>query len=159
MNPNSHVPWRQSRDFSDGCRIQVFEIADDDLAIERFESLNQGRKPVQIRPLVRRLRPFRFVRESLEFFQRYEARKDAALTDNVRRRHMVGNAVDPCPQGAAAIVPLKTPPQLEVNILAQVAAFVRIRFVGPREPFERRSEAIRRIGVQRILIRVPRRDG
>ena len=60
---------------------------------------------------------------------------------------MMGNAVNPRPQGAAAIVSLKTPPQLEVNILAQIAALLRISFVGPREPFERRSELIHRIAI------------
>jgi hypothetical protein len=49
---------------------------------------------------------------------------------------VVGNAVDPRPEGTAAIVPQKTPPQLEMNVLAQVAALFRVSFVGPREPVE-----------------------
>jgi hypothetical protein len=49
---------------------------------------------------------------------------------------MVSDAVDPRPQGAAAIVLLKTPPQLKMNILAQVAALFGVSFVSPREPFE-----------------------
>jgi hypothetical protein len=60
---------------------------------------------------------------------------------------MMGNAVNPRPKGASAIVPLKTPPQLEMNVLAQIAALFRIRFVGSCEPFERRSELIYRITI------------
>ena len=48
----------------------------------------------------------------------------------------MGNAIDPGPQGTAGIVPLETPPQLKMNVLAQVAALFRIRFVGARKPFE-----------------------
>ena len=48
----------------------------------------------------------------------------------------MGNAVDPGPQGTAGIIPLKTPPQLEMNVLAQIAALFRVSFVGAREPFE-----------------------
>jgi len=49
---------------------------------------------------------------------------------------MVSDAVDPRPQGAAAIVLTETPPQLKMNVLAQVAALFRVRFVSPREPFD-----------------------
>ena len=53
---------------------------------------------------------------------------------------MVGNAVNPRSEGTAAIVPLETPPQLAMNVLAQVAALFRVSLIGPGEPFERRSE-------------------
>jgi hypothetical protein len=72
---------------------------------------------------------------------------------------MVGNAVDPRPEGTAAIVPLKTPPQLEMNILAEVAALFQVSFIGPREPVERRSELIQRVPIEGILIRLSGRDG
>jgi hypothetical protein len=49
---------------------------------------------------------------------------------------MMSDAVDPRPQRAAAIVLLETPPQLKINILAQVPALFRVSFVSPREPFE-----------------------
>jgi hypothetical protein len=71
-----------------------------------------------------------FVRKRFELFQCDETRTDAALTDDVRGCHVVGNAVDPRPEGTAAIVRLKTPPQLEMNVLAQVAALFRVSFVG-----------------------------
>ena len=47
--PHGHVPGRQPRDFSDGHRVQVLEIGNDYLAVERFEPLNQRRQPLQIR--------------------------------------------------------------------------------------------------------------
>ena len=51
---------------------------------------------------------------------------------------------------------LEAPPQLEVNVLAQVAAFFLIRFVSACEPFERGAELICRFAIKRILIRMSR---
>ena len=45
-----------------------------------------------------------------------------------------------------------------MNVLAQVAALFRVSFIGPREPFERRSEFIDRFPVLAILIRLAGRD-
>src|SRR5262245_42433940 len=42
VNPNCHVSWRQPGNLANGCRFHVFEVADDDLSIERFEPLNQS---------------------------------------------------------------------------------------------------------------------
>ena len=69
---------------------------------------------------------------------------------------MVSNAVNPCAEGASPIEMLETPPQLEVNVLAQVAAFFLIRFVSACEPFERGAELICRFAIKRILIRMSR---
>jgi hypothetical protein len=136
MNPHCNIRRRQTRDLANGCRIHVFEIRDDDLAIERFEPLNQGREPVQIYAPVNGGRTLGLVREHFELFQAYESRKDTVLTNYIGGRDVVSNAVDPRSQGTAAIVPLKTPPQLKMNVLAQVAALFRVSFVSPREPFE-----------------------
>jgi len=53
MNSHGNIRRRQTRDLADRCRIHVVEIRDDDLAIERFETLNQAREPVQIQAPVR----------------------------------------------------------------------------------------------------------
>jgi hypothetical protein len=45
---------------------------------------------------------------------------------------MVGHAINPGPQGTAGIVPLETPPQLKMNVLAQVLALFRVSLVGAR---------------------------
>jgi hypothetical protein len=39
MNSRSHILRRQARDFSNGSRIHLLEIRDDDLAIERLKLL------------------------------------------------------------------------------------------------------------------------
>jgi hypothetical protein len=49
---------------------------------------------------------------------------------------MVSDPIGPGPQGTPSIVPLETPPQLKMNVLAQVAALFWVSFVGAREPIE-----------------------
>jgi hypothetical protein len=66
---------------------------------------------------------------------------------------MVSNAVDPRPQGTAGIVLLKAPPQLKKNVLAQVAAFLRVGLVGTHEPFKWGTELLHRLPVQFVLMR------
>lgn len=72
---------------------------------------------------------------------------------------MMSDAVDPRPQGAAAIVLLKAPPHLKMNILGEVAPLFQISFVGPREPFECGSELFHGLPVEVILARLPSQDG
>src|ERR1700722_11627913 len=43
MNSHGHVRGRQARDLPNRCRIHLFEIRNNDLAIERLEPLNQLR--------------------------------------------------------------------------------------------------------------------
>ena len=71
---------------------------------------------------------------------------------------MVGDAINPCPRGATGIVLLETPPQLEVNVLAQVASLLRIGFVGSGEPFKRRAELVGGVRVEVILAGATRRN-
>jgi hypothetical protein len=118
VDPHRHVRGRQARDLSDGHRVHVFEIRDDDLAIQRLELLNQHRHPFQVDSLVRSNLALGHVREHIEFFQTDERRKIPVLTHDIRSSNIVNNAVDPGPERAAGIVPLKTPPQLKMNVLA-----------------------------------------
>src|ERR1700721_1081136 len=41
MNSHGHVRGRQARELPSRCRIHLFEIRNNDLAIKRFEPLNQ----------------------------------------------------------------------------------------------------------------------
>src|ERR1700682_5351866 len=66
---------------------------------------------------------------------------------------MVGNAIDPRPRRTTRIEPLKTPPQLKMDLLDQVATLFRVNLVRPREPFERGIVSVRRAPVQVILAR------
>ena len=96
--PHGHISWRQSRDFSNGRRVHVFQIGDDDLAVKRLELLNQHRQPLQIDALVRGELALVFVGKHFEFFQTHKIRKNAALAQDVRSGNMVGNAIDPGPR-------------------------------------------------------------
>src|SRR5262245_12838875 len=58
VNADGNVSWRQAGDLSGGLRVQVLQVADDDLAIERFQSLDQRGEPLQIDPLIGRCRTF-----------------------------------------------------------------------------------------------------
>jgi hypothetical protein len=48
VNSHGDVAGGQSGNFSDGRGVQFFEIANDDLAVERFELLNERRQAFQI---------------------------------------------------------------------------------------------------------------
>ena len=72
---------------------------------------------------------------------------------------MVGNAVDPSPQRTAGIVPQETPPQLKMDILAQVTTSLRIGFVSTRKPFERGTVFPHCIPVQILAAFRTRRNG
>lgn len=71
---------------------------------------------------------------------------------------VVSNAVAPGSQGAAAVVLIKTPPQLKMDILAQVAALFRVGFVGGRKPFESGAPSFYGGFVKFIRTRSYRRD-
>lgn len=128
---HGHVPRRQTRDFADGHRVHVFEIRDDDLAIERFELLDQPGQAVEIETPVRG--GFVFGGKHVEIFQSHQIFEDAALAKDVRRGDMVGNAIDPGPQRTAGVELLKAAPQLKMNLLVQVTALFRVSLVSVRQ--------------------------
>jgi len=63
----------------------------------------------------------------------------AALPDDVRCGSVMGDAVYPGSQRALLIRARETAPEREVNFLTQVAAFIRIEFISPRQPVEGRT--------------------
>jgi len=71
---------------------------------------------------------------------------------------LASDAVGPGPQETAGIVTLKTPPQLKMNVLAQVAALCRVSLIGAREPSQGRAVFIHCVPVQVILAPVCGRD-
>lgn len=158
MNSHRNVAWREARNFRDGSRIHVFQIKNDDLAIERFEPQHHRREAVQVDAPVGRRLPLGPVWKCFELFQREQPREETAFADDVRSRYVMGDAVNPRPQGATAIEALKAPPQLKMNVLGKIAALFRIGFVSSSEAIEGGSESIYRLPVQGILIRWSRRD-
>ena len=73
VNFHGYVPRRQACDFSDGCSVHLFEVEDDDLPVEGFESLNQGFQALQITVVVYENLGLSRVRKSLEIVQIHEA--------------------------------------------------------------------------------------
>jgi len=159
MNSHGGVAGGQSSDFRDRRGVQFFEIADDDLAVDRFELLNQRRQPFQIDALVRGGFALLFVGKGFELFKAHQSRESPALAKNMRGRDVVSHAIDPGAQGTASVETLEAPPQLKVNLLEQVATFFRVSFVGARETIERTRELFRSVAVHIVLARVSGGDG
>ena len=153
MNSHGDVGGREACDLTNCCCIQVFEIGNDNLAIKRFQTLNQRSEPVQIHTPVGLGQAAGLVGGRFELFQADKSRIDAPFANDVRRPHVVRNAVRPRPQRTPCIVALKAPPELKVNFLAQIATLFRVDFVGIDQPFERRTELVDRLFVEVVLSR------
>ena len=69
----------------------------------------------------------------------------------------MSNPVDPGPKGASAVESSQAPPERNVNLLQQVATFIRITFIRPRQPFERRTERRGGLGIPLFLTGRPGR--
>ena len=63
----------------------------------------------------------------------------------------MGDSEDPGSQGAALIERTKTSPQLKVDFLAEVAAFLFIRFIAAKEPGQRSPKLADCLLVQLVL--------
>lgn len=68
---HGYVCWGEARDLSDGCGVGIFEVEEDDLPVQRFESLNQSFQALQISTLVEGLCLI-FAGKSLKLFQIHE---------------------------------------------------------------------------------------
>jgi hypothetical protein len=130
VNPDCYVVWGQAGDFRDGCGVHVFQVGDDDLAIEGLEAVNQGEQAPAIDGLIGGQVRGGVVREGFQVFQADEGGPGAALAEDVRDGYVVGDAMGPGPEGTAGFVLLQAPPELEVDLLGEVAALVGVGFVG-----------------------------
>jgi hypothetical protein len=92
-------------------------------------------------------------------FETHKSGEGPALAKDMRSRHVVSHAIDPGAQGTAGIEALEASPQLKVNLLEQIATFVRVSFVGAREAFERSREFPGRVPIHFVLASVSNRDG
>ena len=110
VNSHGDVAGGQSSDFSDGRGVHFFEIADNDLAVERFELLNQCCQTLQVDSLVSGGFTLPRVGKYFELFEAHQRREGPALPKDMRGRHVVSDAIDPGAQGTAGVEALEAPP-------------------------------------------------
>src|ERR1017187_5987467 len=135
VNLGGDVARRQAGDLTDGRRVHTLQIREDDLAIQRLQSVHQRKKAAErlLAAGVRRRRAWHLV----QLFQaEQEIGFSAPLPHGVGRGGVVGHAIDPGAQRAARVPARETAPQRQVDLLEQVAAMVRVRLVGSGEPFQ-----------------------
>ncbi len=67
--------------------------------------------------------------------------------------HVMGDTVHPGSQRTSPVEMREAAPQLQMNVLEQIAARLRVRLIRAREPVERGTVALGHLSVQIILAR------
>src|SRR5687768_8942831 len=127
-HPGRHVARGDARHLRDLRRAQTLEVQNDELPVQRPQPLNQLHQareqhaPVGVRfdsdvPDI----------EVIESDQR--PRAPAPFVHHMRRRHVVGDAINPCAQRALTIEPIEAPPEIQVDVLEQVLTLVCVELV------------------------------
>src|SRR5262245_24922154 len=90
----------------------------------------------------------------LDLVHLFEAHESASLGsqlfDHVRSSGAVGHAVYPCAKRASPVEGLEALPQGDVDLLQQIARFVRIGFVDFHQALKRRSKVARGLDIQLV---------
>src|SRR6476661_4329385 len=77
-------------------------------------------------------------RRCVEVFEwQQDMRIRTPLPDDIRRRGIVRDTIYPGAQRRSTFEFVKAPPQGEVNLLQQIATFIRIQLISPDQPFDR----------------------
>jgi hypothetical protein len=120
----------------------VLEVEEHHLSIEWTQTLNQCVEPVQRATTIDALLAIDDLSESIQILRVYrdERRRSGPRPDDPRDRGVVGHAIHPRAQRAAAVIASQAPPQGDVNVLQQVASSVRVSFVAAGQPLERGAE-------------------
>jgi hypothetical protein len=92
-------------------------------------------------------------RHALDFLDAGERLPDSALPNHMPGRYVVGNTVHPGSERTSPIEMREAAPQLQMNVLEQITARLRVRLISAREPIERWTEALGHFPVQIILAR------
>ena len=153
MDLRGDVSCRSTRDLTNRRRVFPFQVKQHDLPIQRFELVDKFQEPIQIALPAHRLLTASLIRR---FLQHVEADKvpQLGLPQYVRRCHVVGYAVDPCPKRASPLESRKASPQRDVNLLQQVAALIGVGLMGTGEPSERRTMLGGDLLIQVVLAQV-----
>jgi len=141
---------RHADQLADCLCVHAFQIAEHHLTIERGELLNERPQPPDLQPAIEAVRGLGWIRRGrIELVQRDELMASKPEhPGNVCGGGVVGDAIDPRPQGAAPIERRQTPPNREVDVLEQIPEFVGIGFVSVREPLDRGAKRVENLMIE-----------
>jgi len=151
VNLRGNVAGRDPGHFRYRTGCLAFEVEQDDLAVERLESVNQIQKDCRREPLIDLCFAVDGRHSSLEGFQVHQPRGQAASSPNVGSAHIVRNAIDPSPQTAAAVKRPEAHPQLHMHFLKQISLPVRIGLITTGQPTYDGSICGACLRIQRVL--------
>jgi len=134
------VAGGEAGDFGGGGSVETFKVSKHHLAVERLELVDHGVEEVELVAM--------FGLVSLvvgDFSQLFEADEfaglEAHLAADVGGGGVVGDAIDPGAEGAAAVKGFEAAPEGDVDLLEQVAAEVGVGLPGKGEAPESRAES------------------
>src|SRR5271157_491860 len=149
LNPMDLAPdihHGQSRYLRNRFRVQIFQIRQNHLAVGRIEPLDQREQTRQRLATVRGGFDVFATGLNLGLFQSQKGRYipfTFGLPNDVRRRRVMRNTVDPGSKRAPSIELPQAAPQRQMDLLREVAPQVRIGFVGIGHPGESRAILLR----------------
>ncbi len=152
MNSGGDASRRQTRYVRNLRRAFAFEIEKNNLAIEWFQPMDQR---LQFRqffapPLLRRAGPRRWIdRQRIQF---HPTLRSLAPPRQMIGPDVVRHTINPCPQTAALVESLQAAPQLDVDLLQQVALPVRIALIASNQTPHGLAMLRLRLRIKPILI-------
>lgn len=147
MDFHGDVGWGQAGDVGDGGGIELFEVAKDDLAVDRLQLEDELLEFVERSVGA----GFRGGQCLFQLFEADQAGGPAAFAQDIGGGGIVGDAEGPGFERAAAIEGGEATPELEVDLLAEVAAFVGIGFVTGGEAVDQAAVVVNGLVVALLL--------
>lgn len=92
MDAHGNIGGRQPSNLSDFGSVQIFEIADDDLAVERLELLDQGSEAIEVPAFAD---TSWLVGHLFQLLQANQGTKYEALLKDMRSANVVSDSIDP----------------------------------------------------------------
>src|SRR4051794_26569600 len=92
------------------------------------------------------------IRSGFDFLESDKLRNSGpALSDDIGRSRVVCDSINPRSQRTSRFEPLQAAPDRKLDFLRQVAALLRIGFIRPNQPIERRAIPSDRFPKQFVL--------
>jgi len=143
---------RKSGDFADRAGVHLFEIANDDLPVDRLQPLDQRRKAFERLRLAGGEFDVVAARHGFDVLNVHQPVPEAALANHVAGGYVMSHAVDPGSQRTSLVEIGEAAPEMKMDFLQQIAARLGIKLIRPRQPVERGAVSQCSLLVQRILI-------
>jgi hypothetical protein len=131
VNLSSDVAGRDPGHLRYLSRRLTFEVKQDDLAIQRFELVNQIQKDGYREPAIDLGLGINQGNSSFESLQIHQPRGQAAAPHHVGSSHVVSDPVHPRLQTATAVKRLEAYPKLQVHFLKEISLLIRIGLIAP----------------------------